>query len=210
MIGGDGVIIQVDESKFGKRQYNRGKQVDGNWVFGGVEYIWCNQEQRYKVRKTFSIVVQDRTRETLFAEIEKWIRPNTTIYSDLWKAYQTIPKIKGKNYKWEGVNHSLEFVRKDGVNTNAVEGHWRILKAKIPNLHYHDAPELQDHLNTQKFFMDSKGTRWANLMYELRFIRYSKKQRSYSYVLPNGISKPFDGKGSKHSEPAAMDKPFDM
>lgn len=34
-IGGPGVRVQIDESKFGKRKYHRGHHVDGVWVFGG-------------------------------------------------------------------------------------------------------------------------------------------------------------------------------
>ena len=37
MIGGNGVIIEIDESKLGKRKFNRGHQVEGIWVLGGVE-----------------------------------------------------------------------------------------------------------------------------------------------------------------------------
>ncbi|CAB4040103.1 Hypothetical predicted protein, partial [Paramuricea clavata] len=34
-IGGPGKIVQIDESKFGKRKYHRGHRVEGQWVFGG-------------------------------------------------------------------------------------------------------------------------------------------------------------------------------
>ena len=36
-IGGPGTIIQVDESKFGRRKYNRGRRIDGHWVLGLIE-----------------------------------------------------------------------------------------------------------------------------------------------------------------------------
>ncbi|GFU56756.1 transposable element Tc3 transposase [Trichonephila clavipes] len=36
-IGGKDCIVEIDESKFGKRKYNRGHFVEGQWVFGGVE-----------------------------------------------------------------------------------------------------------------------------------------------------------------------------
>ena len=38
IIGGPGVEVEIDESKFGKK-YNRGRQVGGHWVFGGTERI---------------------------------------------------------------------------------------------------------------------------------------------------------------------------
>ena len=35
MIGGNGIKVEIDQSKFGKRKYYRGQRVEGQWVFGG-------------------------------------------------------------------------------------------------------------------------------------------------------------------------------
>ena len=32
-----GEVVEVDESKFGKRKYHNGRRVDGVWVFGGID-----------------------------------------------------------------------------------------------------------------------------------------------------------------------------
>lgn len=36
-IGGRNKIVELDESKIGKRKYNRGQKVEGAWVIGGIE-----------------------------------------------------------------------------------------------------------------------------------------------------------------------------
>jgi hypothetical protein len=37
MLGGEGMIVEVYETKFGKLKFHRGRRVDGFWVFGIVE-----------------------------------------------------------------------------------------------------------------------------------------------------------------------------
>ena len=59
-------------------KYFRGKRVEGQWVFGGVER---------DSHKCFLEPVEDRTAETLIQLIKDWILPGTTIISDCWKSY---------------------------------------------------------------------------------------------------------------------------
>jgi len=59
-IGGPNKIVEVDESKFGRRKYHRGHPVKFQWVFVGVE---CQSGE------TFLVPVPDRTSDTLMAII---------------------------------------------------------------------------------------------------------------------------------------------
>ena len=119
-IGGPGKLVQIDESKIGKRKYHRGHVVEGQWVFGGIEE---------DSRKCFIVTVEDRSESTLLEIIKEWIEPGTTIVSDCWKAYVNLEKY---GYHHKTVNHSVEFVNEEGFHTNKIEGHWRQMKAKLP------------------------------------------------------------------------------
>ena len=35
-IGGEGKVVEIDESNLGKRKYNGGRVVEGQWVYGGI------------------------------------------------------------------------------------------------------------------------------------------------------------------------------
>lgn len=120
-IGGDGHVVEIDESKFGKRKYHRGKRVDGVWVFGGIDR---------ETKECFFECVSDRSASTLVDIIKKNIVPGTLIISDCWKAYSCL---KDEGYQHLTVNHSKEFKDKDtGACTNTIESTWRALKSFLP------------------------------------------------------------------------------
>ena len=105
-----------DESKFGKRKYNKGRRVKGNWVFGGVE--------RGDKTKIFMFRVEKRDEATLIPLIQKFIKPGTTIHSDCWKAYSKLEKL---GYVHETVNHKEAYIDPDtGAHTNSIEGSLRL------------------------------------------------------------------------------------
>ena len=74
-IGGEGIIVEIDESKLGKRKYNRGHRVKGIWVVGvGVEIT--------PERCIFAVSVQYRSADTLRAIIQDHVLPGTTVRTD--------------------------------------------------------------------------------------------------------------------------------
>lgn len=119
-LGGEGKIVEIDESLFGKRKYNRGKRVNGKWVFGGVER---------GSNECFFEVVGDRTKETLLEIIKRRILPGTEVISDYWRAYNCL---QHEGYRKLRVNHKLHF--KDpvtGAHTNTIEGLWSWIKRSL-------------------------------------------------------------------------------
>ena len=121
-IGGHGVIVEMDETKMGKRKYNRGHLVEGVWIFGGIE--------RTPEKKVFLVEVPDRTALTLLKYIKRYVKPGSVIHTDLFKSYSQINSQLGFQHKT--VNHSLHYV--DPVtktHTNTIEGFWNGLKLSI-------------------------------------------------------------------------------
>jgi transposase-like protein len=161
-IGGNGIIVEVDESKFGKRKYHRGHSVEGVWIFGGVE--------RTEERKLFLVQVEDRTAETLLALIERHIHPGSIIYSDLWRGYARIEEdLQMRHYT---VNHSVGFVDQDtGVHTNIIEGTWSGVKRKVP-VRNRTKGLIDEHLLEFIWRRKNKDDLWNGFLDALKEINY--------------------------------------
>ncbi|KAE9542513.1 hypothetical protein AGLY_003374, partial [Aphis glycines] len=120
-IDGVGQVVEIDESKFGRRKYNHGHRVDGQWIFGGGF-------QR-ETGACFLIPVEKRDKDTLLTAINDWILPGTTIISYCWKSYQCL---EDERFVHLTVNHSIQFKNPEtGAHTNNVEGMWRHAKASL-------------------------------------------------------------------------------
>ena len=107
MIGGVGIEVEIDESKFAKRKYHRGHQVglSKDWIFGGIEKKLRPGETK---KRWFAVKVNNRKRGTLEPIIRQFIREGSIITSDNWKAYDFLGK-DFSGYFWKSVNHSKNF-----------------------------------------------------------------------------------------------------
>ena len=87
MLGGNGQIIEIDESLFAKVKHNKGKDLKRKtvWVFGMRER---------DSNKCYFEIVPDRERTTLLSIIFKHVRPHSIMYSDSWSSYGDIARLE--------------------------------------------------------------------------------------------------------------------
>ena len=148
-IGGNGVEVEIDESKFGKRKYYRGHRVEGQWVFG--------RREKYDKTKVFMVPVSNRKKDTLLPLITKWIKPGSIIHSDCWKAYS---QLNTMGYTHVTVNHSKEFLNQENAAcTNSIGSDWRHAKVMLPRYGVHrglHAAYLAEFMWQRKYMNEDK------------------------------------------------------
>lgn len=162
-VGGDGVIVEIDETKIAKRKYHRGHRVEGAWVVGGVE--------RTPERKFFAVRVPDRSAATLIEVINRFVLPGSTLYSDCWGGYNS-EQLDELGISHLTVNHSLYY--KDpitGVHTNTIEGTWAGLKLVIPK-RQRSGEKVDDHLDVFVWRRLNEGNWWGRLLDLIRDTSY--------------------------------------
>ncbi|KAG8239541.1 hypothetical protein J437_LFUL019260 [Ladona fulva] len=76
-IGGPGHVVEIDESAFGRRKYNRGRQVRTRWVLGGIDR---------DTRETFLCVVDRRDAATITEAIERYVKKGSIIETGMWSS----------------------------------------------------------------------------------------------------------------------------
>jgi len=74
LIGREGHVVEIDETKIGKGKYNTGRLKEGTWVLGMID-----RDAGFRLE-----ICPDNKRdhETLLRLIQKHVRPNTTIITD--------------------------------------------------------------------------------------------------------------------------------
>ena len=110
-IGGPGDIVEIDESCFGRRKYQRGRPVRQVWVLGGVSR---------NTKETFLVICKKRDKKTLHHLITRHVEKGTTIHTDQWRGYYGLEELGYNHYC---VNHSKEFVNPNdpSVHTQRIE-----------------------------------------------------------------------------------------
>lgn len=120
MLGGQGIIVQIDESLMFKRKSNTGRVLQQFWIFGMYDI---------SLQRGYLMHVSDRSANTLIPLIQRWVVPGTTIHSDGWGAYNDLSALGFDHHQ---VNHSRNYVDpQTGVTTNHVEAFWSRIKRRL-------------------------------------------------------------------------------
>lgn len=124
IIGGEGSVVEIDETLIVKRKYNRGRSLAAGWLFGGIE------RRDDGAFKSFMMLVYDRSELHLTSIIQRHVAPGTHIITDGWAAYRNLSSI---GYSHSVVIHEENFVSPIDVtvHTQTIESTWCSLKRFI-------------------------------------------------------------------------------
>lgn len=117
-LGGDSIIVHVDETPMTTRHGGTGRHSASNtvWVVGGVDI---------HTRSCFLRFLPSRSRSDLFEFLNEWVLPGSIVHTDRHRSYDTLCSLGFTHFR---VNHSTEFVAPDGTHTNWIEGMFGVLK----------------------------------------------------------------------------------
>lgn len=124
-MGGSGKICQIDESLLCHKPKNhRGRSSTYQiWCFGIVDTSTSPS-------KGYVEIVPNRSSAVLLPIISRVCRPGSIIYSDEWRAYNSI-----SDFAHFTVNHSLNFVNPEtGVHTQNIESYWNKIKLNFKTM----------------------------------------------------------------------------
>ena len=156
-MGGSGTPIQMDEAFLGGRPKNMHRSrrlklkisengyAEKTAIFGMLET---------GTRQVRAQVVPNVKRTTLQAAILDNVGFGSTVHTDQWAGYDGLA---AKDFVHETVNHMTEYVTAGGVNTQAIENFWSLLKRGLNGTYVAVEPmHLDRYLDEQMFRFNNR------------------------------------------------------
>jgi len=121
--------VEIDQGIFGKR--SKKKQLR-DLQYGIKPKVVNNQVKVLGILnregKVYTKIIPREDRATIFPIVHMVIEPGTTIYTDHWRAFETLG-IEGYNHT--KIKHSEAFTDKDGNHINGIEAFWSFVKRRL-------------------------------------------------------------------------------
>jgi transposase-like protein len=155
-LGGNGSEVEADETFIGGKARNMHLDVKQRRITGtggkDKTAVMGILERGGQVR---TIVVPNRRKSALQAEVKKHVEAGTALYTDALLSYDGL----ATDYAHQVIDHAVKYV--DGrVHTNSLENFWSLLKRGISGTYVSVEPfHLFRYLDEQSFRYNNRATR---------------------------------------------------
>lgn len=130
-LGGEGQIVEIDESYIGGRSYGGGR--------GRTDHMTLVMGMLEKGGELITRVIPNNKRVTLWDHICQNVLPGSILHTDELSSYRGIA---WRGFRHQSVNHSAKrYVSDYGATVNTIEGFWALLKRGINGTHIHVSPK---------------------------------------------------------------------
>ncbi len=170
----EGSSVEMDETYYGGvRKGGKGRPMRGDRgktpIVGIVE-----RKGRAVARAT-----QDATGATLLPLVRDFVLPESTVYTDEWKAYGGIDNIRKPDgskagYVHHRINHAAHVYVHGDIHTNTVEGFWSLIKRGIGGVYHSVSTKyLQSYLDEYSYRYNRRDQ--GNLIFKSILEQVSKR-----------------------------------
>jgi len=127
-LGGPGKLVEVDEVLL-RHALDRGKNRHQATIVMGVA---CQG-------KVLTGIIANRKRQSLHANILKYVEAGSTIVTDDWCAYKGLDRL---GFDHISVNHSQGYFNQNGYSTCEIDSYWASVRRAMRGYHQMAAPNL--------------------------------------------------------------------
>ena len=146
-------LVEIDETYVGGKAHNKHIK-KGDKPKAGMVDKQAVLGMRERDGKTVARSVPGTDRLTLMTEIQKTVKPGSTIYTDDHGAYRGIER---KAYQHEALNHSANEYVKGLAHTNEIESVWAVLKCGLEGTFHHVSVKHLDRYVNEFTFRLNEG-----------------------------------------------------